>query len=84
MKTGCSDDSKVYNRIQGVSESTFNSKKKANGTGDESETNILKWIRFLSLLTLQCQLIGRKDDIVHIEFCNLTPNIEFPFLFSLN
>ena len=30
-------------------------------------------------MTLQWQLIGRMDDMVHMKFCNLTPNIEFPF-----
>ena len=54
-------------------------RKKANTIGNEHETNTLKWSRLLALLTLHWQLIGRMDDMVHMKFCNLTPNIEFPF-----
>ena len=53
--------------------------KKASTIGDEHETNTLKRSWLLALLTLQWQLIGRMDDMVHMKFCNLTPNIEFPF-----
>ena len=55
-------------------------RKKANiHENDEMECQSLKWCRLLSLLTLQWQLIGRMDDMVHMKFSNLTPNIEFAF-----
>ena len=54
-------------------------RKKANTIGEEYETNTLKWSKLLALLTLQLQLIGRMDDMIHMKFWNLTPNIEFPF-----
>ena len=49
---------------------------------DQTGQGQLKWIRLLSLLTLQWQLIGRMDDMMHLNFSCLTPNIQFPF--SLN
>ena len=54
-------------------------RKKANTIGDKHETNTLKCSRLLALLTLQWQLIGRMDVMVHIKLYYLTTNIEFPF-----
>jgi len=46
---------------------------------DQTVQGQLKWIRLLSLLTLQWQLIGRMDDMMHLNFSCLTTNIQFPF-----
>ena len=46
---------------------------------DQTGQGQLKWTRLLSLLTLQWQLIGRMDDMMHLNFSSLTPNIQFPF-----
>ena len=40
---------------------------------DQTGQGQLKWTQLLSLLTLQWQLIGRMDDMMHLNFFESNP-----------